>query len=208
MTKNNAAPGVSTGVTDASTRSFGLPSNSPNEEYHWFPMYVKYRKELSVQEELNDKDFRTFIPMEVVYMKSGSKVVTEVRPAIHNLLFVYSFKRRISWMKMYSRACEPLQYMSRHFLDGRSEIITVTEKAMENIIKAASIDDPDGQRSYTERPLSITDLDRRIKFIAGAFKDIEGIIKRIDGNRAMIIPITEGISMKITITHASDIEFL
>ena len=98
--------------------------------------------------------------------------------------------------------------MSRHLLDGRSEIITVTERAMENIIRAATVADPDGQRTYTDRRLSITDLDRRIRFTSGTFKDVEGITKRINGNRAMVIPLTVGINMKITITRASDVEFL
>ncbi len=211
MTNDNASHVASTCVDDASTRSYAqkeLPPNSPDEQYCWYPMYVKYRKELSVQAALNDNQFRTFIPMETYYVKRGSKVKGEQRPAIHNLIFVYSFKQRISWMKMYNRACEPLQYMSRHLLDGTTELITVPQRAMDNIIKAATADDPHGLRTYTDRPLAITDLDKPIKFTNGAFKGIEGIIKRIDGNRAMIIPLAQGINMKITITHASDIEFL
>ena len=98
--------------------------------------------------------------------------------------------------------------MSRRHLDGSSEIITVSEQAMDNLIRASRVDDPQGLRSYTDRPLSVTDLDRRIKFTSGPFQGIEGIIKRIDGNRAMVIPVAEGISMKITITRTSDIEFL
>ena len=197
MTENNAAPVVSTCVEDASTRSFA-----------WYPMYVKYRKELIVKAVLDANDFRTFIPMETFYVKRGASVRVEERPAIHNLLFVYSYKERISWMKMFNRECLNLQYMSRRHLDGSSEIITVTEKAMDNLIRASRIDDPQGQRSYIECPLKITDLDKTIKFIDGSFKGIEGIIKRIDGNRAMIIPVAEGINMKITITKSSDIEFI
>ena len=222
MTGNNKSPLGSTRVQDASTRFFisnsaplyaadlpkELPPNDSSNQYLWYPMYVKYRKELSVKAVLDDHDFRTFVPMETYHVKRGASVRTEERPAIHNLLFVYSFKERISWMKMFNADCEPLQYMSRHFLDGSSEIITVTQKAMENIIKAASIDDPNGQRTYTDRPLQFTDLDRRILFIGGAFKGVEGIIKRVDGNRAMVIPLAQGINMKITITHATDIEFL
>ena len=222
MTERNNNPLGSTRVQDASTRFFisnsaplyaadlpkELPPNDSTNQYLWYPMYVKYRKELSVKAVLDDHDFRTFVPMETYHVKRGASVRTEERPAIHNLLFVYSFKERISWMKMFNADCEPLQYMSRHFLDGSSEIITVTQKAMENIIKAASIDDPNGQRTYTDRPLQFTDLDRRILFIGGAFKGVEGIIKRVDGNRAMVIPLAQGINMKITITHATDIEFL
>ncbi len=208
MTIDKISPVASTCVSDTSTRSFVLPANTPDEEYHWYPMYVKYCKELVVQEELNAHDFRTFVPMETIHVKRGSSVHAQVRPAIHNLIFVYSFRRRISWMKMYNRVCEPLQYMSRHYLDGHSEVITVTDKAMENIIRAASVEDPDGHRVYIHRSLSISDVDRRIKFISGAFQDVEGIIKRVDGNRAMVIPLTDGLTMKITITRSSDIEFL
>ena len=185
-----------------------IPANDPGRPYSWFPMYVRYRKELEVKAVMDTNDFRTFFPMETYHVKRGASVRAEERPAIHNLLFVYSFRERITWMKMYNRACQNLQYMSRHHLDGSSEVITVSELAMDNLIRASRVDDPHGQRSYTDRPLSITDLDRRIKFTAGPFLGIEGIIKRIDGNRAMVIPVAEGISMKITITHASEIEFL
>lgn len=171
-------------------------------------MYVRYRKELEVKAVMDTNDFRTFIPMETYHVKRGASVRAEERPAIHNLLFVYSFRERITWMKMYNRECQNLQYMSRHHLDGSSEVITVSELAMDNLIRASRVDDPHGQRTYTDRPLSITDLDRRIKFTSGPFLGIEGIIKRIDGNRAMVIPVAEGISMKITITRASEIEFL
>ena len=217
MTENMNTPEVSTCVEDASTRSFipnptdsqkVIPANDTDRPYSWFPMYVRYRKELEVKAIMDTNDFRTFIPMETCHVKRGASVRAEERPAIHNLLFVYSFKERITWMKMYNRACQNLQYMSRHHLDGSSEVITVSEQAMDNLIRASRVDDPDGQRSYTDRPLSITDLDRRIKFTSGPFLGIEGIIKRIDGNRAMVIPVAEGISMKITITRASEIEFL
>ena len=185
-----------------------IPANDPDRPYSWFPMYVRYRKELEVKAVMYTNDFRTFIPMETYHVKRGASVRAEERPAIHNLLFVYSFRERITWMKMYNRACQNLQYMSRHHLDGSSEVITVSELAMDNLIRASRVDDPHGQRTYTDRPLSITDLDRRIKFTSGPFLGIEGIIKRIDGNRAMVIPVAKGISMKITITHASEIEFL
>ena len=185
-----------------------LPPNDPQEHYAWYPMYVKYRKELSVHQELEANGFRTFIPMEEYFVKRGSSVRRETRPAIHNLIFVYSFRERITWMKMFNRECQRLQYMTQRFLDGTSEVITVTDRAMENIIRAATADDPFHQRTYLDRSLNITDLDRSIKFVVGSFKDVEGVIKRIDKNRAMIVPIAGGFNMKITITHASDIEFL
>ena len=211
MTLSNPSPLASTRVQDAGTRSCiqrELPPNTTAETYFCYPMYVKYRKELSVQQELESNEFRTFIPMESFEVKRGSKVCTEQRPAVHNMIFVYSYQKRITWMKMYSRLCEPLQYMSRPFLDGTTKILTIPQRVMENFIRAATLDDPLGQRSYLERPIDITDVDRSIKFVSGSFKGVEGILKRVDKNRAMILPLANGVNMKITITHASDIEFL
>ena len=214
MTEEQQSLVAGTRVSDASTRSFisepqkELPQNNPQEQYFWYPMYVKYRKELSVQEELEAHEFHTFIPMEEYSVKRGSKVRTEARPAIHNLIFVYSFRERITWMKMFNRQCLHLQYMSQRFLDGHSEVITVSDHAMENIIRAATADDPLHQRTYLDRSLNLTDLDKGIKFVDGSFKGVEGVIKRVDKNRAMIVPLAGGFNMKITITRASDIEFL
>ena len=211
MTVDNSAPVVRTRVVDASTRFFTLselPANTPDRVCRWYPMYVKYRKELAVQEALQSKDFTTFIPMVEKVFKRGSKVVTEYEPAVHNLIFVYSFRERISWMKMFHRACEPLQYMSRHLLDGSSEVLTIPDAVMANFIKAATLDDPNGQRSYLDRPVNITDVDRHIQFVSGAFKGVEGIIKRVDKNRAMVVPLLDGLNLRITITHASDFEFI
>lgn len=208
MTESNSSLWANTRIDDASTRSCALPAIDSDKDYAWYPMYVKYRKELSVQEALQAEDFHTFIPMKERVLKQGNKVVTLQEPALHNLIFVYSYRERISWMKMYSRACLPLQYMSRHFLDGTTEVITISERVMNNFIQAATIDDPAGQRSYLERPISVSDVDRPIRFVSGTFKGIEGIIKRVDKNRAMVIPLLDGLNMKITITHASDVEFL
>lgn len=215
MTEHNVSPVASTCITDASTRSFTpsanekeLPDDTPTVQHHWYPMYVKYRQELSVKKALEEKSFRTFLPMKEHIYKRGSRVVTEYEPAIHNLLFVYSFKERISWMKMYHPACLPLQYMSRRHLDGPSEVLTIPDAVMTNFIRAASVDDPLGQRSFLETDLSITDVDRRIRFTDGQFKGVEGVIKRVDKNRAMVIPLLPGLNLKITITSATDVEFL
>ena len=220
MPENNVSLMAVTRVEDAGTRSFvsaprqrhadskDLPPDTTTEQYSWYPMYVKYCKELAVQQDLDANGFKTFIPMEEYCVKQGSSVKTMTRPAVHNIIFVYSFRRRITWMKMYSGPCAPLQYMSRHRLDGTSEVITIPQKAMDNFIRAATLDDPLGQRSYLDRPIDLTYLDRPIRFVSGKFKGIEGIIKRVDKNRAMVIPLTRGVNMKITITHASDIEFL
>jgi transcription antitermination factor NusG len=211
VTESNSTPVVSTRVPDASTRSYAqseLPENDSLHTYHWYPMYVKYRKELSVQTALNAKQFRTFIPMKERIYKQGNRVVSEFEPAIHNLIFVYSFRERISWMKMYNSDCLPLQYMSHRLLDGTSEVITIPDSVMENFIRAATVDDPQGQRSYHDRPVSISDVDRHIRFVAGSFKGVEGVIKRVEKNRAMVIPFIDGLNLRITITHASDFEFL
>ena len=222
MTEDNASPEAGARVQDASTRSFcldpeqdfhfeihkQLPPNSEAETYYWFPMYVKYKKELDVQKELEAHDFQTFIPMERVKVEEKGKEHIEMQPAVHNLIFIHSFHRRVTWMKMFNKTCQRLQYMSRPKRKGGGGIMIVPDPQMQNIIRAASIDDPAGQRSYIEHPLEISHEDKRIRFVKGPFAGIEGIIKRVRKNRALVIPIAKGISMRITITSVADIEFL
>lgn len=227
----------STCVDDASTRSFvpnsttgtpkptteatslsvlipiddTLPPNDPNGVgYYWYPMYVRYRQELKVQKELDERDFKTFVPMVAKASARRRGVKVEVIPAVHNLIFIYSNKRRISWMKMYNSVCTRLQYMSfRNNSDGISTVITVPDKQMENIIRAATVEDPDGARSYIDTPkLSAEVLNKRIRFIRGPFEGIEGIIKRVQKNRVMLIELPNDKCIKINISSAQDIEYL
>ena len=214
-------------VEDASTRSFcldvewpvldghvsrELPPNDPHSTgYKWSPMYVMYRQEMKVDQVLKANSFKTFIPMEEKSTRRKGVDTVKMVPAIHNLIFVYSTRERISWMKMHNEECTKMQYMSFHnFSDGSSHVITVPEKQMENIITAATIDAPEGLRSYIDTPLDIDPANpgRMIEFVNGPFNGVTGIIKRVNKNRVMLIELPMYKSIQIKISSANDINYL
>ena len=227
MTDNATAVSGRTCVTDASTRSFTLndeltiPSANPDKQlppnkpdcsgYAWYPMYVMYHQEMKVQSVLDAHQFRTFIPMEQQSVRrKGIDVVSNV-PAIHNLIFVYSSRERITWMKMYNDQCTKMQYMSfRNTTDGLSSVITVPEAQMKNIITAATIEDTQGLRSYIDTPANIDPANpgRQIEFVSGPFKGVTGIIKRVNKNRVMLIELPQAKSIQIKISRTQDINYL
>lgn len=222
MTENANPPSEGTCAPGASTRSHAHsetqqpfpdelpPEDSSRSDYRWYPMYVRYRREQKVQAALDARGFETFIPMQKTQMrhKGVDKVVCS--PAIHNLIFIHSHRKRISWMKMFNDECQNLQYMSYFsFADNTRTVITVPDQQMKNIIKAASVDDPDGLRSYIDTPPGgLAKVDREIQFVDGPFAGVRGVIKRIDKNRVMLIHLVEGKSIRIRISRSQDIVYL
>lgn len=226
MTDNAIAINGNTCVKDASTHSFSqnpavqlsgqtakqLPPNDPQcVGYEWFPMYVMYRQEMKVKEVLDENEFKTFIPMEEKSTRRNGMDNVALVPAIHNMIFVYSYKERITWMKMHDEQCAKMQYMSfRNNSDGLSSIITVPQRQMENIITAATIEDTEGLRSYVDTPVSSDPArpNREIEFVNGPFKGVTGIIKRVNKNRVMLIELPQYKCIQIKITRSQDINYL
>lgn len=174
-------------------------------------MYVLYRQNMKVQEELSKFQFRTFIPMETISKRQDGKDIVTMFPAVHNLIFVYSTMKRITWMKMFNETGAKMQYMSRisHF-DGTSQVITVPQRQMDNIIAAATAYDPDGLRSYIDTPAPADPAypGRMIRFVGGPFTGIEGTIKRVNKNRVMLIDLPNSKSIQLKISRAQDIYYL
>lgn len=181
------------------------------DEICWFPMYVSYRRELSVKQILDDKNIENFVPMITVYKREAKKVVRREEPAIHNLIFVYSSINTLSYLKMHQAGCAPMQYMTAksHDREKPSRIIIVEESKMQQFKKAMGVLDEDNRREFMAWDQKIFGTEgRRIRFVRGDFEGIEGTIKRVKKNRSLIITLKDVGVLVITINNASDIEFL
>ncbi len=124
------------------------------------------------------------------YRNGGNEIVHEKVPAISNLIFVHSDKKTIDTLKHTRAQAEPLRYMTRHLRadDGiRHEIIIVPDNQMDDFIHVASA--PDDQRTF----LTADDLHGHagdcVVISSGPFAGVEGIIKRIKGNRRVVVEI-------------------
>lgn len=178
---------------------------------HWYPMYVSYRRELSVKKALDEKEIENFVPMHEVVERRNKKIVTRVEPAIHNLIFVYSSMNVLSALKMFNPDCAPMQYMTvkARTQEQTSTVITVDPVRMEHFMRAMSVKDDRNRRALIPYEETLYGKEgRRIRFVRGDFEGIEGTIKRINHNRSLIISLKYVGVLVITIDHAADIEFL
>ena len=177
----------------------------------WYPMYVSYRRELSVKKALDDKQIENYVPMKEIVERKNKKIVSRIEPAIHNLIFVYSSMNILSALKMFNPDCTPMQYMTikARTADQASTVITIDEASMQQFIKAMEIPDAQNRRTLLPYDEALYGKEgRRIRFIRGDFEGIEGTIKRINKNRSLIITLKHVGVLVITIDRATDIEFL
>ena len=192
-------PLIASCVTDAGTRS-----------YAWYPMYVSYSRELVVRDALDKAGVRNFLPMDRVTERVGKKLVHTLQPLVHNLIFVFSDRTQLRNLKMFNRDCTHLQFMTiRPRNDEQaSVVITIPERQMEQFMRAMSVDDELGQRSFLPYTDFLGREGQRIRFLRGPFQGIEGTIKRIRSNRHLVIALPHVGVLVITIPSSRDIEFI
>ena len=80
-----------------STHSQLSTFNSQN--LHWFAVRVSYSRELTLKSILDKENIESFIPMCYGMVMKGGKRVRRLVPAIHNLVFVHSTRKRIDALK-------------------------------------------------------------------------------------------------------------
>ena len=157
---------------------------------YWFPMRVTYGREVRVRDFLNSIDVETFLPMTERTRRDGKHIRHERVPAISNLIFIHSEKHNIDILKHSRAEAEPLRYMTRPLRtdDGiRHEIIIVPDNQMDDFMHVASA--PEDQRTF----LTADDLRGKdgasVVISSGPFAGVEGVIKRIKGNRRVVVEI-------------------
>ena len=220
---NEKTPISATCVPDAGTRSYdsslltppsSVPSPSslhtPHSSKMWYPMYVTYSREVLVRDALDKKGVKNFLPMERVTERVGKKLVHSLQPLIHNLIFVYSDRAQLRELKMFNRDCVHMQFMTIKPRNDEqaSVVITIPERQMEQFMRAMSVDDELGQRSFLPYTDFLGREGQRIRFLRGPFQGIEGTIKRIRSNRHLVIALPHVGVLVITIPSSRDIEFI
>lgn len=165
-------------------------------------MRVTYNRELKVKAELDSLDIESFIPMQyrIVDTREGRKRM--LVPAIHNLIFVRARQKELSELKQTRRMLEPLRYMRRVKTDsGRSEILWVPDREMENFLLVASKED-DSVRFLTYDDLA-GKQGKRVKVTQGPFAGVEGTIERIQRNRRVVVRLEGVAAVAITFVPPS-----
>lgn len=160
------------------------------DELLWFPMRVTYGRQLKAKQYLESLGITTFLPMTAVATIDNQRLSHSAVPAISNLLFVRSTANTLNTLKQTNSTAATLRYMMRRPLnspDTPAEIITVPQRQMDNFIRIAS-GPADGFTYLAPRELRGKNSGK-VLITSGPFKGVEGTIKRIHGNRHVVVEI-------------------
>ena len=184
-----------------------------DQQVYWYPMRVTYHRELKVKEALDSLGIESFLPMQYKFV--DDKVTLRKKklvPAIHNLLFIHSTRQHITTLKTTRPELSPLRYMTDRTKsesqdgNGRSHILIVPDRQMKNFMQVAAVQDD--RIMYLETTDFINKIGRKVRITEGAFAGVEGEIKRIKGNRRVVVRLEGITAVAITFVSPNCIEFV
>ena len=159
----------------------------PNDEA-WYAMRVTYGRELKIQAAMNGK-FETFIPKCYKTVERFGKRHYELTSCISNLLFVYGTKNQIEEerQKQSEIKNDKKWHLLNFIMNHENKMITVPNKQMEDFIRVSNLPAEELIPLDIREGESLTG--QRVKVIDGPLVGIEGFIKRIEGNKRVVVTI-------------------
>lgn len=168
----------------------------------WYALRVTYSRELVLKEYLDREGIENFIPMRYEYAMKNGRRVRRLVPAVHNLVFVRSSRRRIDGVRQVQDAgIPPIRYiMDREY----HRPIIVPDSQMHSFIIVS------GNHDQPIRYLESSDLcipkGTRVRITGGLFEGIEGEFVRIRHDRRVVVNIEGVVAVATTYIHQSLIE--
>lgn len=162
-------------------------------EKQWHALRVTYCRELRVQQILEDRGIRTFVPMRLLREERGGKVVSRRIPAVNNLLFAFSDQQTL-----YEYILSEGEYSMTRFIWDRTtrRPIVVPAKQMEDFIRICDVSADDA--------LYLSELDEKLKNGApvrvafGPLAGVEGRVVRIRKSRRILVELPGLVSVAST----------
>lgn len=169
-----------------------------NSEYHWYALRITYHRELVLKEFLDKNNIENFIPMRYEYVTRKEQRIRKLVPAIHNLVFIYSTRKKIDEIKEENAVLLPLRYI----MDRETkQPIIVPEIQMRHFIAiAGSYDQQVIYLPPTEYSMQKGD---RVRITGGVFEGVEGIFVRVKGDRRVVVSIQGVMAVATTFIHPS-----
>ena len=172
-------------------------------------MRVTYHREMKIKALLDEIGVENFVPMryELVETKSGKKKRMLV-PAIHNLIFVRSTQEFLTHLKMCRKEFSPMRYMMKKSSseDKKDEIMIIPDTQMDNFMRVASV--KDDRVMFLDNNEFINKVGQRVKVIEGYFAGVEGVIKRINKNKRVVVQLEGIVAVAIVFIPTSQLSII
>ena len=157
-------------------------------------MRIAYQQWSRVKERLDREGVCNFLPMEcrLIERTKGQRRYENI-PRISSIIFIHDSYRHIYEMKQGEQDLSPLRFYTRpdHEDNSQREIFAVPDKQMDDFMRMAN--STDTSVVFLEESDYLRAEGQRVRIAEGEFAGIEGVIKRIQGNKCVVIRI-EGIA--------------
>lgn len=172
-------------------------------------MRVTYHREMKIKALLDELGVECFLPMhyELVETKAGGKKRV-LSPAIHNLIFVRSTQEYLTHLKMCREEFAPMRYIMKKLYseDKKTEIMVVPDKQMNNFMRVASVQDD--RVVFLDNNAFINKVGQRVKVTDGYFAGVEGVIKRINKNKRVVVQLEGVAAVAIAFVPSSQLSLI
>ena len=162
---------------------------NPQSDMNWFAIRVSYSRELA------------FIPMRYEYVIKSGKRVRRLLPAIHNLVFVHSTRKRIDALKDELESSMPIRFiMNREFCRP----VVIPDAQMRSFILVAG--------SHEEAILYVEPAElhlakgQKVRITGGVFEGVIGEFVRIRHDRRVVVNIEGVMAVATTFISPSLVE--
>lgn len=174
---------------------------SDNIKLNWYAIRVSYSRELALKAILDKENFENFIPMRYVIIVKGGKRMRKLAPAIHNLVFVHSTRKRIDVLKDELEGSMPIRFiMDRE----HNRPVIIPDIQMRSFILIAGTYDE--AILYVEPAELALSKGQKVRITDGVFKGVIGEFVRIRHDRRVVVNIEGVMAVATTFIHPSLIE--
>lgn len=172
-----------------------------DSQLNWFAIRVSYSRELALKAILDDEKIENFIPMRYGYITKGGKRVRKLLPAIHNLVFIHSTRKRIDALKETLESSMPIRFIMNR---EHCRPVVIPDAQMRSFILVAG--------SYDEAILYVEPAElhlvkgQKVRIMGGVFEGVIGEFVRIRHDRRVVVNIEGVMAVATTFISPSLIE--
>lgn len=182
-----------------------VPASCPRQlkdsQLHWFAVRVSYSRELALKAILDEEKIGNFIPMRYVYMVKNGKRARRLVPAIHNLVFIHSTRKRIDALKDSLEGTLPIRFIMDREL---CYPVIIPDGQMRSFILVAG--------TYDEAILYLEPAElhlvkgQKVRITGGIFEGVIGEFVRIRHDRRVVVSIEGVMAVATTFISPSLVE--
>jgi len=157
---------------------------------HWFALKVFYNRVVEISNALKNLSIESYYPRKIEEKSIGGKMQRFEKPAVNSLLF---FKSTFSEAQEIQKKFDGKVMLYTYRLSRQPAVIPEQEMRIFKLVTGSG----DQDLEYMDADAVHYKTGQHVRVTGGPFQDAEGYIKRIRGNKRLVVAI-EGIVAVVT----------